>query len=192
MTRDAPTGATSESHISRDQYRASREAEARILLLIDGFSRKRSGPRTLEGRVKLAKLDFLLRYPAHLASLLGNRGIRPSEREELLRQDSPLESRMMRYRYGPWDPSYFAILGSLLGRRLIDIVPAEGTNALGYRTTKEGADLVEELKSDGAFDEEVERIGLLRKHMDLSGESLKKMLYNLPEVADAAWNEELL
>ena len=38
---------------------------------------------------------------------------------------------MMRYRYGPWDPSYFAVLGSLVGRELIEVVPAEGTNALG-------------------------------------------------------------
>ena len=98
---------------------------------------------------------------------------------------------MMRYRYGPWDPSYFAVLGSLVGRRLIDVVPAEGTNALGYRTTTDGATLAGLLKEDGAFGEMVERITLLRRHLDLTGESLKKMLYDLPEVADAAWHEEL-
>lgn len=173
-------------------YRATREAEARILLLIDGFSRKTNGPRTLEGRVKLAKLDFLLRYPRHLATILSNRGLRAAERESLDRQDSPLESRMMRYRYGPWDPSYFAVLGSLVGRRLIEVVPAEGTNALGYRTTRSGAALAEHLTEDGAFDEVIGRITLLRRHLDLTGESLKKMLYDLPEVADATWHEELL
>lgn len=177
--------------LTRAKYRASREAEARVLLLIDGFSRKTMGPRTLEGRVKLAKLDFLLRYPKHLGSILASRGIRDTERERLDRQDSPLESRMMRYRYGPWDPSYFAVLGSLVGRRLVDVVPAEGTNTLGYRTTTAGAALAGTLRADGAFDEVVERITLLRRHLDLAGESLKKMLYDLPEVADAAWHEEL-
>src|ERR1700761_7810045 len=103
---------------SRTSYRATREAEARVLLLIDGFSRKATGPRTLEGRVKLAKLDFLLRYPRHLATVLASRGLRDAELQILNRQDSPLESRMMRYRYGPWDPSYFAVLGSLVGRKL--------------------------------------------------------------------------
>ncbi|WP_310964086.1 hypothetical protein [Nocardioides terrisoli] len=98
---------------------------------------------------------------------------------------------MMRYRYGPWDPSYFAVLGSLVGRGLIEVVPAEGTNALGYRTTEPGAALVEHFKIDGAFDEVVGRITLLRRHLDLTGESLKKMLYDLPEVADATWHEEL-
>lgn len=162
-----------------------------MLLLIDGFSRKTTGPRTLEGRVKLAKLDFLLRYPRHLATVLASRGVRDSERQTLDRQDSPLESRMMRYRYGPWDPSYFAVLGSLVGRGLIEVVPAEGTNALGYRTTESGAALVEHFNDDGAFDEVVGRIALLRRHLDLTGESLKKMLYDLPEVADATWHEEL-
>ncbi len=175
----------------RANFRASREAEARVLLLIDGFSRKTTGPRTLEGRVKLAKLDFLLRYPRHLATVLASRGLRDAERQTLDRQDSPLESRMMRYRYGPWDPSYFAVLGSLVGRGLIEVVPAEGTNALGYRTTESGVALAEHLKDDGAFDDVLGRITLLRRHLDLTGESLKKMLYDLPEVADATWHEEL-
>lgn len=173
------------------KYRSSREAEARILLLIDGFSRKTTGPRTLEGRVKLAKLDFLLRYPKHLATLLSRRGIREAERQELERQDAPLESRMMRYRYGPWDPSYFAVLGSLVGRGLIDVVPAQGTNALGYRATATGEALAETFKEDGGFDELISRITLLRRHLDLTGETLKKLLYELPEVADATWNDEV-
>lgn len=176
----------------RASFRASREAEARVLLLIDGFSRKTTGPRTLEGRVKLAKLDFLLRYPRHLATVLAGRGLRDADRQTLNRQDSPLESRMMRYRYGPWDPSYFAVLGSLVGRGLIEVVPAEGTNALGYRTTEPGAALADHFKEDGAFEDVVGRITLLRRHLDLTGESLKKMLYDLPEVADATWNEELI
>ncbi len=37
------------------------DGEARLLLLIDAFSQ---GGSTLQGRTKLAKLDFLLRYPA--------------------------------------------------------------------------------------------------------------------------------
>lgn len=191
MNAEAPASQPVAEDSKRANFRASREAEARVLLLIDGFSRKTTGPRTLEGRVKLAKLDFLLRYPRHLATVLASRGLRESEQQTLDMQDSPLESRMMRYRYGPWDPSYFAVLGSLVGRELIEVVPAEGTNALGYRTTQSGAALVEHFKDDGAFDEVIGRISLLRRHLDLTGESLKKMLYDLPEVADATWHEEL-
>jgi hypothetical protein len=141
--------------------------------------------------VKLAKLDFLLRYPKHLATLLATRGINESVRNELELQDSPLESRMMRYRYGPWDPSYFAVLGSLVGRGLVDVVPAQGTSAMGYRTTDSGAGLAGDFRSDGAFDDLIGRIKLLRRHLDLTGETLKRLLYDLPEVADATWHEEL-
>lgn len=64
--------------------------------------------------MKLAKLDFLLRYPRHLASVLASRGNgTDASRADLISQESPLESRMVRYRYGPWDPSHYAILGSL-------------------------------------------------------------------------------
>jgi hypothetical protein len=174
------------------RYRSSRDAEARLLLLIDGFSREKAGPRTLEGRVKLAKLDFLLRYPRHLATVLQSRNQgSPAMRDELVSQDSPLESRMMRYRYGPWDPSHFAILGALVGRGLVEMVPAASSKALGYRTTRLGAALAEDLLVDGAFDELHERITLLRRHFDLTGEGLKRILYELPEVADASWHEEL-
>ncbi|MFJ4171490.1 hypothetical protein ACIPY3_18455 [Paenarthrobacter sp. NPDC089714] len=191
MTPSDPMASTT-SWRDTYRYRSSREAESRILLLINGFSTETSGPRSLEGRVKLAKLDFLLRYPKHLATILASRGLRDTARIELERQDSPLESRMVRYRYGPWDPSQFAVLGSLIGRGLVEVVPAVGTNALGYRTTMEGQRLATALEEDGAFDDLVGRIKLLRRHLDLSGEGLKKIIYQLPEVAGAAWNKELV
>jgi hypothetical protein len=191
MTADQRNVSTSGTQSSRSQFRSSRESEARILLLIDGFSKEAGRPRSLEGRVKLAKLDFLLRYPRQLAVVLARRGTREAVTAELERQDSPLESRMIRYRYGPWDPSYFAILGSLIGRGLVEMVPAAGTSALGYRTTTAGERLAGIFREDGAFDEQVGRIALLRRHLDLSGEYLKNLLYQLPEIADASWHEEL-
>ena len=179
-----------DSRLAR--YRSSRDAEARLLLLIDEFSRTSKGPRTLEGRVKLAKLDFLLRYPRHLAAILSSRGNGTgASRRHLVDQDSPLESRMVRYRYGPWDPAHYAILGSLVGRGVIEVVPAAGTQALGYRTTESGAALANALLEDGAFDDLHSRIVLLRRHLDLTGENLKRILYELPDVADASWHEEL-
>lgn len=147
---DANPAPAPENASRKARYRSSREAEARLLLLIDGFSRTRTRPRTLEGRVKLAKLDFLLRYPRHLATVLASRNNgTDASRDELVSQDSPLESRMMRYRYGPWDPSHFAVLGSLVGRGLVEAVPTAGSKALGYRTTDTGADVAIALLEDG-------------------------------------------
>lgn len=174
----------------RARFRPSREAEARILLLIDAFSRKARGQsRYLEGRVKLAKLDFLLRYPRHLRRVLLSQGVSADKIEQLDPNEAPLDARMMRYRYGPWDPSYYAVLGSLIGRGLVVVAPLG--NGFGYRTTNTGADLAANLRADGSFDDINQRLALLRRHLDKSGNTLKSYLYELPEIADAAWHEDL-
>ena len=92
---------------------------ARLLLLLDAFG----GPRQkyLVGLTKLAKLDFLLRYPMALEDMLEARGIAladdlaPSSLEE-----QAVESPMIRYRFGPWDHQYYALIGRLVGLRLAE------------------------------------------------------------------------
>jgi hypothetical protein len=178
----------------RSQYRASPESEARILILIDAFSRLRGGaPRQLEGRVKLAKLDFLLRYPHHLARILTIRGVsanKVAEVEQVV-DTAPIDSRMMRYRYGPWDPAYYALLGALIGRGLVQALPLAVGSGYGYRTTEAGARLAAALRADESFAELSDRAEVLRSHLDKSGTTLKDLLYRLPEVSDATWKEGL-
>lgn len=176
----------------RARFRPSREAEARLLLLIDEFSRTGRGTtRHLEGRVKLAKLDFLLRYPRHLRRLLLAHNVRPEEVESIDPDEAPLDARMMRYRYGPWDPAYYALLGSLIGRGLVEVTPLPGRSGFGYRTSLLGRQLANDLKQDESFSHLVGRLRLLRKYLDKSGSTLKNYLYELPEIADATWHEEL-
>ena len=176
----------------RVRFRPSREAEARLLLLIDAFSHKSNGAaRFLEGRVKLAKLDFLLRYPRHLRRVLLAHGARPDDVATIDPGEAPLDARMMRYRYGPWDPSYYAVLGSLIGRGLVDVTPLAGTTGFGYRTSAVGAELAAELRTDEIFTHMSDRLKLLRRYLDKSGNTLKNYLYELPEIADATWHEDL-
>jgi hypothetical protein len=106
--------------------------------------------------------------------------------------EGPLDSRMMRYRYGPWDPSYYAVLGSLIGRGLVEVVPLPGTAGFGYHTSEKGEQLAAGLKNDESFIRIVERLDLLKKYLDKSGNTLKSYLYELPEVADATWQEDVL
>ncbi|GAA1384105.1 hypothetical protein [Catellatospora chokoriensis] len=182
----------SDGSPTKAKFRPSRDGEARILLLIDEFSRTPKGmPRHLEGRVKLAKLDFLLRYPRHLHRVLEGRNAKSKDLATIDITDAPLDSRMMRYRYGPWDHSYYAILGSLIGRGLVVVSPLGSSTALGYRTTEAGAILAAGLRSDEAFHQIVARLYLLKKYLDKQGTTLKSYLYQLPEVADAEWHEEL-
>jgi hypothetical protein len=178
--------------IGRARFRASPESEARLLLLIDAFSRKSNGSvRHLEGRVKLAKLDFLLRYPRHLRRVLLAHGAELKNVSGLDPDEAPLDARMMRYRYGPWDPAYYAILGSLIGRGLVEVTPLAGNSGFGYRTSTVGAQLANDLLQDESFMRTSERLKLLRRYLDKSGTTLKNYLYELPEIADASWREEL-
>jgi hypothetical protein len=196
-TSSPDTGAGSEPPAGesrpspRARFRPSREAEARLLLLIDAFSRKgKDQVRYLEGRVKLAKLDFLLRYPRHLRRVLLAHGARPEQAEQIDPEEAPLDARMMRYRYGPWDPSYYAVLGSLIGRGLVEVTPLSGSG-FGYRTSPTGAQLAAELRTDASFNHVSDRLRLLRRYLDKSGNTLKNYLYELPEIADATWHEDL-
>ena len=167
------------------EFQPSLEGEARLLLLIEAFSR---GSRVLEGRTKLAKLDFLLRYPIYCA-----RAIQIRRPELVNATDGPepdLESRMVRYRFGPWDPAYYALLGRLIGKGLVR--PAPFARGIGYRATDKGRALALAMGHEPAWVDSAERINLLRQHFDLSGANLKKFIYeHFPEVTQATWGQSL-
>jgi hypothetical protein len=171
----------------KEAFQPTVEAEARLLLLIDAFSSKRG--EGLQGRTKLAKLDFFLRYPPFLERALR---IRNPEIEFSIStiENNNIENRMVRYRYGPWDPSYFALLGRLIGKHLVQVIPApQGFN---YKITDSGHALAQKLSSTEDWREIAERVVLLKKHLDLNGSTLKTFVYqNFPEVADAKWGEQL-
>lgn len=172
--------------MKKQLFRPSKESEARLLLLIDAFT---TPSRSLEGRTKLAKLDFLLRYPAFFRRALRTRAPSVSI-ETTASEEGSVEARMVRYRYGPWDPAYFALLGSLIGRGLVTPVPE--TRGIGYRTTDAGRRVAYELGEEASWQPTVARTRLLRRHFDLSGRSLQQFIYdNFPEVSSASWGERL-
>ncbi len=167
------------------RFQPSLEGEARLLLLIEAFSRRN---KVLEGRTKLAKLDFLLRYPTYCQRALQIK--RPEIEHSAEVPEPDLESRMVRYRYGPWDPAYFALLGRLVGKGLV--LPAPYTRGIGYRVTERGRAMAGALKDEPAWTDTSDRIELLRKHFDLSGATLKRFIYdNFPEVTRATWGRWL-
>jgi hypothetical protein len=168
-------------------FRPTAEGEARLLLLINAFSRQQEG---LQGRTKLAKLDFLLRYPEFFERALIAKGVDPDSAAAATSERNPVELRMVRFRYGPWDPSYFALLGSLIGRGLVEVIPY--SRGLGYRATDKGKSLARDLSSEPAFEQLATRSELLKRHFNQTGATLKQMVYDLfPEVTTAAWREAL-
>src|SRR5262245_31422507 len=96
--------------------------QARVLLLIDAVSQSPGHAGKLDGLTKLAKLDFLLRYPALAPSVLD--GLDPADARlhvspRDLDQPTNVEAPMIRYKYGPWDDRYYPVIGALVGRGLI-------------------------------------------------------------------------
>ena len=85
-------------------FRATSESEARVLLLIDAYTQANL---SVQGRVKLAKLEFLLRYPQFYRRALRVKGKRVDDEPQA--EEKNIEGRMIRYRYGPWDPAYYSI-----------------------------------------------------------------------------------
>ena len=131
----------------------SLEFHAARLLLLVAHAGGRS--RRIEGRTKLAKLDFLIRYPAYLveaARLLGeNAGI-----STVARPESP----MIRYKFGPWDDRYYNIFAYLVAKDLIRIEATRKGDA--FTLTERGKAAVDDL--DGLeYDQIVDRCRLAFK-----------------------------
>lgn len=171
--------------MSRQKYRSDIESEARILILVSRFTTPKN---SLEGRTKLAKLDFFLRYPEYLdraVRIRGGDGISVRKHEI-----NNIENRMVRYKYGPWDPAYYAILGALIGRKMIK--PVRMKKGIGYRATELGGDRVKALTEDQLWKQVDERSRVLKRHLNLTGTFLKKFIYKeFPEVTNASWGEEI-
>ena len=161
---------------------------ARVLLLVAAFSR--TSKSKLDGLTKLAKLDFLLRYPVYLERLLDKREkpllthLRPSPEER-----QGLESAMIRYKYGPWDDRYYPVVGRLIGTGLATPVPGRGAVAL--RATEHGQAVAAELASEN-WAVIAGRAAALKSGLDLSGATLQRLIYDsFPAAVDRPWRSRI-
>src|SRR5262245_61380865 len=92
----------------------------RLLVLVSAFVGKNE-TGSVDGLTKLAKLDFLLRYPVNLERALQVRAGRGNEAELQDYGRKSIESTMVRYRFGPWDFRYRRFLNTLVSRGLVRI-----------------------------------------------------------------------
>jgi hypothetical protein len=89
---------------------------SRLLLLIKACSGKSNKP--IDGIMKLAKLDFLLRYPNCLMRTLSHLG-RDKWAASIGEQEAnTIEAKMIRFRYGPWDKRYRRWIGIMVAKGL--------------------------------------------------------------------------
>lgn len=160
---------------------------ARLLILISAFSGS-DHTGAIEGLTKLAKLDFLLRYPVMLERALSAKGrsTRDVELEDYERLS--VESQMVRYRFGPWDHRYREFLNILVGKGLVK-VSVEGRKVV-IALTDHGKVLAEKLGMDLEFKNYSRRSVILKRHFDVQGTTLMRFIYDtFPEVVSLRSNE---
>src|SRR5215213_4294143 len=92
----------------------------RLLLLMLAFDRNDTAP-AIEGITKLAKLDFLLRYPAYFEKAMIARKVSARRIPIEPYERNTIEAQMVRYRFGPWDHRYRRFLNILVAKRLVQL-----------------------------------------------------------------------
>lgn len=183
MTVSTQTTRRSASLMAR---RESAYHEARLLILISAFT---DPGEEFVGLTKLVKLDFLLRYPMMTARLLPPRtewplGAGPTEAEV-----KAVESRMVRYKYGPWDDRYYPLLGALVGKHLIRFGQRDRFGAI---VTDHGRDAARALSRFPEWSVVARRALFLKDNFNLPGAELKERIYaGLPDVVELPMKSEI-
>ena len=166
--------------------------EARLLLLLRHAANRGEG--TTEGITKLAKIDFLLRYPLYFQRLvdrLNHSRKKPVAVPIQSYEADTVESKMIRFRYGPWDPRYRRWIGILVAKGLADTYLKGKT--VHVKLTESGLTLASKLAESEAFRDLDARSRLIDKTVGAkSGQWLKETIYEIvPELTGMQWGEEI-
>lgn len=161
----------------------------RLLVLIDTFG-GRAGDKQIEGLTKLAKLDFLLRYPDYLERALVAREVLNPDIDVHDFERHSIEAHMVRFKYGPWDHRYRRFLNTLAGRGLVAVGRSGRTILIGL--TARGRQAASALRDEPEYAAIGQRAALLKRHLDLSATTLMEFVYaTFPEVASLRLGETI-
>ncbi len=163
--------------------------EGRLLLLLLYASQRGDG--SINGITKLAKLDFLLRYPTYFQRLLSKIRQRVPEVPMETYEEETVENKMIRFKYGPWDARYRRWIGILVARGLADTYLRGRT--VHVRLTDAGKEVANTFASHDDYSLLNDRCELVaRTAGTLSGTRLKDLVYEVvPELSGMAWGEEI-
>ena len=162
---------------------------SRLLLLLKACSKRSNKP--VDGIMKLAKLDFLLRYPNCLVRVLENLG-KKKEAISISREDrNTIEARMIRFRYGPWDDRYRKWIGLLVSKRLANTYVVGRT--VKVRLTGDGLTLAESMEKLPEFEDLAAHSKLISRSVgNYSATKLKNYVYEVfPEIVDMEWGKDI-
>jgi hypothetical protein len=173
------------THLDRDQQ----SHLARILLLLHVFDDPQKGA-SVEGITKLAKLDFLLRYPTYFERAMKARNVGPEKVQLQDYERKTVEAEMVRYRFGPWDHRYRQFLNVLTGLGLVNIETTGNTVLIAL--TLKGKDRASQLAESHVYQPLLKRAELLKKYLNLRPTEIMKFIYKtFPEISSLAMDEKI-
>lgn len=161
---------------------------ARLLLLVLLCGTKVQGTKRarIDGLTKMAKLDFLVRYPDFFKKLAKHLG---QHAAPTLRS---VESGMVRYRYGPWDERYYHVLAYLESRELLKVIKDKAT--FKFELTDKGAEIARNLERKDSFASVSEHMRQVKRLVGgMGGTKLKDLIYAVfgKEIADRKIGEAI-
>jgi len=162
---------------------------ARLILLLKAAQGRSDKP--VKGIMKLAKMDFLLRYPNCLVRALEKIG-KSTTADEIPEEDrNTIEARMIRFRYGPWDNRYRRWIGLLVSKGLADTY-LEGRTVY-VKLTDAGSKVAERLSDLNEFNEIFHRSEIVASSFGgYSATKLKNFTYEVfPEIIDMQWGRHI-
>lgn len=162
---------------------------ARVLILLDSLSGKNHRQK-VEGITKLAKLDFLLRYPVALERALKELN-KVKEINIKNYERYSVESEMIRFKYGPWDHRYRRFLAVLESKGLIEISVRGKTVEISIKD--KGHEKAQELASKPIFGDYLARSRLIKSSFgSMSAVRLVEFVYRVfPELTNMRWGEAI-
>ncbi len=160
---------------------------ARLLILIRSCGKPRGSASVLPGivgRTLLAKLDFFLRYPGYLkrARAILRKGELKNAGLLSPPEGASIESRMIRYFYGPWDHIYYPTLAYLIGKSLLRVDSKRQIEV--FRLTSRGFGVAEQLSATAEYLDLAERAEIVNALFHAyTGNGIKTFIYqHFPEV----------
>lgn len=162
---------------------------SRLLLLLKACSKRSNKP--VDGITKLAKLDFLLRYPNYLVRALVHLGKKEDANSISEEERNTIEARMIRFRFGPWDERYRKWIGLLVSKRLANTYVDGRT--VKVQLTDDGLTLAESIEKLPEFEDLAARSKLISRSVgNYSATKLKDFVYEVfPEIVEMDWGKDI-
>lgn len=170
------------------QSESSDELHLVRLLFLLGEADKRVS-KTIEGITKLAKLDFLLRYPNCLERMLVALNKNVNQAEVKPYERTSIESKMIRFRYGPWDDRYRRWIGLLVSKGLAVTFIKGRTINIGL--TDAGRQFLDTIGQVEEFSDLKRRSNIIYKTVgSKTAMRIKDLIYEVfPEIISLKWGQ---